>query len=84
MRTSVNVRLNFGRKGGQEACCLIDESCLKQGLGRSNDGLELSYLGKESGEHGFRLTRVRTYSFTQLITSLDINSASETFTNKGL
>ena len=37
---------NFGRKGGQEACCLIDESCLKQSLGRSNGGLELSYLGR--------------------------------------
>ena len=51
MRTSVNVRLDFDRKGGQEACCPIDESCLEQGLGRSNGGLELSYLGKGSGEH---------------------------------
>ncbi len=56
MRTSVNVRLDFDRKGGQEACCPIDESCLEQGLGRSNGGLELSYLGKGSGDMGRTLT----------------------------
>ena len=28
----VNLRLNFGRKGGEEAGCLVDESCLEQSV----------------------------------------------------
>ena len=47
---SVNPRLNFGRKGGKEAGCLSEESCLEQGMSRSDDRLELSRFSLESGD----------------------------------
>ena len=49
-QTSVNVRLNFGRKGGKEAGCLIDESRLEQSVSRPNGRLELSHVGLGSGD----------------------------------
>ena len=48
--TSVNFRLNFGRKGGEEAGCLVDESCLEQGMSRPNGCFELSHVGLGSGD----------------------------------
>ena len=47
---SVHVRLNFGRKGGKEAGCITDESCLEQGVSRSNGRFELSRFSLESGD----------------------------------
>ena len=46
----VNLRLNFGRKGCEKAGCLVDESCLEQGVSRPNGCFELSYLGWGSGD----------------------------------
>ena len=47
---SVNLRLNFGRKGGEEAGCLLDESCLEQGVSRPDGCFKLSYVGLGSGD----------------------------------
>jgi len=47
---SVNLWLNFGRKGGEEAGCLVDESCSEQGVSRPNGCFELSYVGLWSGD----------------------------------
>ena len=44
------LRLNFGRKGGKEVGCITDESCLEQGVSRTNGCLELSRFSLESGD----------------------------------
>ena len=47
---STNPRLNFGRKGGKEAGCFVDESCLEQGVSGANGCFKLSHLGLGSGD----------------------------------
>ena len=46
----VNLWLNFGRKGGEEAGCLVDESCLEQSVSRPDGYFELSHVGLGSGD----------------------------------
>ena len=57
---SVHVRLNFGRKGGKEAGCITDESCLEQGMSGANGRLELNHIGLGSGDWYVRLTPQRS------------------------
>ena len=52
---SVEIRPNFGRKGGEEADCFVDEPCLEQGVSRTNGCLKLSQLGLGSGDWYVRL-----------------------------
>lgn len=47
---SVHVRLNFGRKGGKEAGCITDESCLEQGMSGANGRLKLNHMGLGGGD----------------------------------
>ena len=37
-------------KGGKEAGCITDESCLEQGMSGANGGLELNHMGPGSGD----------------------------------
>ena len=50
LEISVNVWLNFGRKGGKEADCFVDEPCLEQSVSRPNGCLELSHWCFGSGD----------------------------------
>ncbi len=47
---SVNVRLNFGRKGAKKTGCITNESCLEQGVSGANGSLKLNHMGLESGD----------------------------------
>ena len=56
----VDLRLNLGRKGVEEAGCFVDESCLEQGVSRTNGCFELSHVDLGSGDWYVRSSKKHT------------------------